>query len=195
MKTTMWKDSQRVVESRLQSESPFHGRLIHLFVDQVKLPDGTESGREWIKHPGACAVVPIFRDGTTMLVRQYRYPVRQVFWEVPAGKIDPGEPEEETARRETEEETGLKASSLAYVGHFYPVIGYSDEVIHIYAAWDLEEYDRNLDEDEFLIKDRVPFSEALQMIQQGHITDGKTICSLYRTRDWWGTHKPFDLNL
>lgn len=186
-------DSKQLVETTIHSQEVFNGKLLNVFKDQVTLPDGTESGREWIKHPGACAIVPVFNDGSIMLIKQFRYPVKQIFYEVPAGKIDPGESPITTAKRETKEETGLEARSIEYVGHFYPVIGYSDEVIHIYVAWDLVQLDRRSDEDEFLINVRVPFSQTLSMVQNGEISDGKTICALTKTRMWWKKFQPFPI--
>jgi len=191
MDLTLWRDAEHLVEERLKSESLFRGKLLDVYIDTVQLPDGNRATREWIRHPGACAVVPVFRDGTIMLVKQYRYPVGQIFYEVPAGKIDAGEPPEQTASRETGEETGLRAGSISYIGHFYPVIGYSDEVIHIYAAWDLQTCTTDVEADEFLIPQRVPFATALEMVATGEITDAKTICSLVRTRMWWESHAPF----
>lgn len=193
MKPTIWKNYHKLVESPVVSKAQFQGRLLHVYLDDVRLPDGTTSTREWIKHPGACAVVPVFPDGSIMLVKQYRYPVRQIFFEVPAGKIDPDESADTTALRETEEETGLKANSMAYIGHFYPVIGYSDEIIHIYTAWDLDQTTHNSDDDEFLINVKIPFKEAIRMIELGEITDAKTICSLLKTKMWWRKHKPYDI--
>ena len=193
-KSNLWQQASRLTEHTLNTKKTFSGKLLHVYQDDITLPDGNESTREWIRHPGACAVVPVFEDGSVMLVRQYRYPVRQIFYEVPAGKIDPGEPPEITASRETEEETGLRAHSIRYIGHFYPVIGYSDEIIHIYAAWNLEQLPDDSDDDEFLICDRMPFSEALRMISTGEITDAKTICSLFQTRTWWEKSGPFKVS-
>lgn len=187
-------DIGQLVEHPLTTREVYKGKLLHVFIDDVRLPDGKSSTREWIRHPGACAVVPVFDDGTVMLVRQYRYPVRQIFIEVPAGKIDPGEPPLTTATRETAEETGLHAENMAYVCHFYPVIGYSDEVIHVFVAWGLSSEEIDVDEDEFLINMRVPFSEALEMIRRGEINDGKTICALVQTRMWWEKYRPFEVS-
>jgi ADP-ribose pyrophosphatase len=194
MKSTTWADSDKLVENTVQSREEFKGNLLHVFIDEASLPDNSTSVREWIRHPGACAVVPVFKDGTIMLVKQFRYPVKQIFYEVPAGKIDPGEPPEETALRETEEETGIRAGSIAYIGHFYPCIGYSDEIIHIYAAWDLDQLPGNTDHDEFLVNFRVPFQQALNMIEKGDITDSKTICSLIKTSLWWRRNRPFQVS-
>ncbi len=193
MKLSTWANANRLVESPIESNLQFKGKLLHLYVDTAAMPDGKSSTREWIRHPGACAVVPVFRDGSIMLVKQFRYPTNQIFFEVPAGKIDAHEPPEKTAQRETEEETGLRAGALEYVGHFYPGIGYSDEIIHIYTAWDLEQLDEHTDADEFLINVRVPYKDAIHMISMGDITDAKTICSLLKTKMWWEQHSPFQV--
>lgn len=182
-------------ETRISSEQVYDGKLLQVYVDEVTLPDGSTSTRDWIKHPGACAVVPVFNDGTIMLLKQFRYPPRKVFIEVPAGKIDPGESALNTAKRELTEESGIECSNIVHTGLFYPAIGYADEVIHIYAAWGLKQKKKKSDEDEFLINHRVSFSRALKMIETGEITDGKTICSLTKTASWWRINEPFSVNL
>lgn len=186
--------SGQLLESRLQSEKVFDGRLLQVYIDEVKLPDGTTSTREWIKHPGACAIVPVFEDGTIMLLKQFRYPPHKTFVEVPAGKIDPGEDPKETARRELIEETGIRCTNLAEAGSFYPAIGYADEIIHIYTAWGLTRKKQNSDDDEFLLNYRIPFSKALSMVQSGEIMDGKTICTLLKAKFWWENNAPFDVS-
>jgi ADP-ribose pyrophosphatase len=183
-----------LVETKKKSENVFSGKLLDVYLDHAVLPDSKTATREWFKHPGACAVVPVFEDGTIMLVKQYRYAVGQIFYEVPAGKIDPGEPEENTASRELLEESGLVAGELHYVGHFYPGIGFSDEIIHIYAAWNLSLKKQNVDDDEFLINYKIPFNKAIEMINEGVISDGKTICSILKTKEWWMKNRPFDVH-
>jgi ADP-ribose pyrophosphatase len=128
-----------------------------------------------------------------MMIRQFRYPLAQIFWEIPAGKIDAGEDEDTTARRELREETGVVTNDFAYIGHFYPGIGYSDEVIHIYTAWNLASTSQNMDKDEFVTRTRIPFSEAINMVHSGEITDGKTIVCLLRTWEWWAEKGSFKL--
>lgn len=174
-----------LVEQTLSSDEIFNGELLHVFRDEAQLPDGTSSTREWIKHPGACAVVPIFDNGDLMMLKQFRYPIKQIFWEVPAGKIDPGENQDETAARELQEEAGVAASHLEYVGHFYPGVGYSDELIHIYTAWGLHKVPQQTDKDEFVTRERIPFREAVRMIHSGEINDGKTVICLLRAWAWW----------
>lgn len=176
--------STDLIEQIKNSDEIFKGELLHAFKDTAILPDGNTSTREWIKHPGACAIVPIFENGDIMMIQQYRYPLKEVCWEIPAGKIDPGEDIAVTAERELLEEAGLKTNDLIYIGKFYPCVGYSDEVIHIYAARDLELTEMNTDHDEFLIRERVPFSKAIDMIDNHEIPDGKTVICLLRVWRW-----------
>ncbi|MDX1636973.1 MAG: NUDIX hydrolase [Balneolaceae bacterium] len=187
------EDSHKLVETRISSTEVFDGRLLHVFFDEARLPDGSQSTREWIKHPGASAVLPVFPDGDIMLVKQFRYPVSQIFYEVPAGKIDPGETADGTAGRELREEAGLSCRRFHYLGHFYPSIGYTDEIIHLYVAWDIDEYEQAVDEDEFLVKERVPFREAVEMVHTGVISDGKTAITLLRAWKWWQEEGPFQV--
>lgn len=179
------KNPLTLVERKQSSENIFSGALLHVRRDTVVLPDGNTSTREWIKHPGACAVVPFFDNGDIMLLRQFRYPAGQIFWEVPAGKIDSGEQPDRTAERELLEETGVEAETLHYVGHFYPGIGYSDEVIHIYTATGLRMATSHVDEDEFVEPVRIPFDEAIEMVHSGAINDGKTVVCLLRAAHWF----------
>jgi len=172
----------RLAEQKKQSEKVFTGDLLHVFKDEAVLPDASTGRREWIKHPGACAVVPLFENGDCVLIQQFRYPAQQLFWEVPAGKIDCGEDPFTTANRELEEETGYRAKEWTYIGHCYPAIGYADEVIHIYLAEGLIPGRQNTDQDEFLSVYRVPFNEVIDMIHSGEINDAKTISSTIRVQ-------------
>lgn len=180
----MSKSKVLLTETTKSSRKVFTGKLLHVYYDEAVLPNGGVSSREWIKHPGACAIVPIFGNGDVMLVDQFRYPPKKLFIEVPAGKIDKGEHPDETAKRELLEETGLKAKNLVYIGHFYPAIGYADEIIHIYIATDIEEFEVNTDEDEFVQLRRIPFEEAIKMVYTGEIDDGKTITCLIRAQNY-----------
>jgi ADP-ribose pyrophosphatase len=178
------KHTSKLIEKKRSSDQVYDGKLLKVFVDEVELPDGSSSTRDWIKHPGACAVVPIFDNGDILLIEQFRYCCKQVFIEVPAGKIDKNESPDKTAERELKEETGILADNIHYIGHFYPAIGYSDEVIHIYAAKNLKVEHQNPDDDEFVTLLRIPFTEAMQMIETGEITDGKSIVCLQRVWNW-----------
>lgn len=141
-------------EQKISSKEIYNGVLLHIFSDEVRLPNGNTSIREWIKHPGASAVVPVFEDGDIMMIKQFRYPLNKVFYEVPAGKIDAGEAPEETAGRELKEEAGIIIRDLISLGDYHPSIGYSDEVIHLYMAQNVTLTDSKADEDEFIIPEK-----------------------------------------
>ncbi|MFN1835520.1 NUDIX domain-containing protein [Balneola sp. MJW-20] len=185
--------SKLLVEETKETTQIYEGDLLHVKKDSATLPDGSVSTREWIKHPGACAIVPVYENGEIMLIQQFRYPAQQIFLEVPAGKIDPGEKELNTAQRELREETGLEADHYQYIGHFYPCIGYSDEVIHIYTAWGLSHNASSEDHDEFVENETLSFRQAMDLVDQGYINDGKTVVSLSRTWSWWQEHGPFKI--
>lgn len=168
-----------LTEKKKSRELLVDGVLLRAYRDTVELPDGGESVREWIQHPGAAAVVPLFPDGATLLVRQFRYPPQREFLEVPAGKLDvAGEPVEDVARRELEEEVGYTAARLTRVGETYPCIGYSDEVIHLFLAEDLTSVPRKAAHDEFVVPVRMPLAEAVARARRGEILDAKSTVAL-----------------
>lgn len=168
-----------LTETPLSSEQLVDGVLLEAFRDEVRLPDGGRSVREWIDHPGASAIVPMFEDGRTVLVEQFRYPPRRTFLEVPAGKLDePDEDPKEVARRELEEETGWRAGRLEKVGAAYPCIGYSNEIIHVYTAHDLERGSQDLAEGEFVRVVEMAFEDALERARRGDLKDMKTVTAL-----------------
>lgn len=169
-----------LVESEISSEPVFNGVLLHVRKDCVRLPNGKESTREYIVHPGAVVVLAFLPNGKLLFERQYRYPLRRVFVELPAGKIDAGEAIIDTARRELREETGYRASDWEYLGVMHPCIGYSDERIEIFAARGLQLVgDKELDHNEFLDVIELSPAEARQMVWEGVITDAKTIAALF----------------
>ena len=147
--------------------------------DQVRLPNGNEGQREYVLHPGAVVVIPILPNGNVVLERQFRYPLQQVFIELPAGKIDVGEDILVTGQRELLEETGYTAAEWTNLGHQHPCIGYSNEVIHMYLATGLSSGEHCRDDDEALEVFEVSFEDCLSMVQRGDITDGKTIVALF----------------
>lgn len=170
-----------LTETFKSREELVRGVLLHVFRDSVTMPDGTEAVREWIAHPGASAVVPLFEDGSTVLVRQFRYPPQRIFLEVPAGKLDvEGEDPAEVARRELAEEAGFSAKKLTALGETYPCIGYSNEVIYLFLAEDLEPADAKMEADELLEPVRMPFVEAVAMARRGEILDVKSAMALIR---------------
>jgi len=170
-----------LAERRVDSEQVFDGRLLHVRRDTVSLPDGTRAGREYVVHPGAVGIVALTDAGEMVLERQFRYPLARDFYEIPAGKIDPGEPPLETARRELREETGYVAREWRHLATIHPLIAYSDEAIEIYLARGLERREAMLDMGEFLEVFTLPLAEALQWVRAGYITDAKTISALFWT--------------
>ena len=168
-----------LTETPLRSEQLVDGKLLKVHRDEVRVPDGTTSVREWIDHPGASAVVPLFSDGTTLLIRQFRYPPRRAFLEVPAGKLDQqGEVPEEVAARELEEETGWTARRFTHLASLHPCIGYSNEVIHFFLARDLSEGTQDLSEGEFVEVVTMGFEEAVAQARRGEISDMKSAMAL-----------------
>ena len=128
-----------LTEKQLSTQDVYDGRLLHVKEDQVILPNGKEATREYIVHPGAVVVVPLLDNGDVLLVRQFRYPLRREFYELPAGKIDAGEETLACGQRELLEETGFVAGSWHYLTTIHPCIGYSDERILIYLAQGLQQ--------------------------------------------------------
>lgn len=166
-------------ETKISSETIFKGRLLHVTRDEVRLPNGKTSMREGIKHPGAVVVVPFLDDNTLIMERQFRYYPDRVFYELPAGKTDPGEDFLTTGKRELLEETGYEAQEWLFLSHLYPAIGYADEKMAVYAARDLVLKQIDRDEDEFLEIIEMPLTEAMAMLSRGEITDAKTMVGLF----------------
>ena len=169
-----------LIESEISSEAVFDGMLLHVRKDEVRLPNGKTSTREYVVHPGAVVVLAELENGKLLFERQFRYPLRRVFLELPAGKIDPGEAIIDTARRELLEETGYVADTWEYLGVMHPCIGYSDERIEIFRASGLRNVGAQaLDHNEFLEIVEIAPNEARQAVWDGRITDAKTITALF----------------
>lgn len=161
-------------EKKISSKLIHSGDFLVLNKDTVLLPNGKTSTREFVTHPGAACVVAVDEDDNILMVKQYRYPVSKVMYEVPAGKLDSGEEPINCARRELEEETGYKANNFDLIGSLYPAPAYSNEIIYIYLATKLTKTNMSLDEDEFLVCEKIKISKVLEMIMNGQITDAKT---------------------
>lgn len=174
-----FQDSE-LTEATVSSEEIFHGKIVHLFRDQVRLPNGKITTREVMRHPGAAAVVPLTEEGNVILVRQYRYPFAQVMLEIPAGKLDPGEDPLVCARRELTEETGYEAEEFVSLGVFYPSVAVMDEQIHLYLARKLTFRATSPDADEFLNVEQRPLSAMVEAVMRGDVPDGKTQAAILK---------------
>ncbi|MES2103264.1 MAG: NUDIX hydrolase, partial [Pseudomonadota bacterium] len=159
-----------LAETRQGGKLVHDGKFLKVQQDQVVLPDGKTTIREYIKHPGAVVILPVFDDGSVLMERQYRYPLDQVFIEFPAGKIDPGEDPLLTAKRELLEETGYTATDWRYLSTIHNAIAYSDEHLDIFLARGLTAGVAELDEGEFLETFKAPLADLLEWVKSGKIT-------------------------
>lgn len=169
----------KLKETKLDGGMAYDGRFLKVAKDRIQLPDGKITDREFIKHPGAVVILPLFDDGRVLLERQFRYPLGREFIEFPAGKIDPGEDHLECAKRELVEETGYTATSWQFVCTIHNAIAYSDEHLDIYLARGLTAGEAKLDEGEFLEIFTSTVPEMLSMVKAGQITDVKTIIGAF----------------
>jgi ADP-ribose pyrophosphatase len=173
-----------VTDMALISSQRLHtGRIVNLDVDTVRFPDGSTGQLEMLRHPGASAVVPFVDtpadpDPRVLLIRQFRHAADGFIWEVPAGRLDPGEPPETCARRELEEETGMRARAIERLTTIYTTPGFTDERIHLFLAHDLEPGSERREADEFMELHTLRWSEVLRMVRTGEIQDGKTLITL-----------------
>lgn len=165
-------------ETILSEELVYQGRMLRVTKAQVALPNGRKSDRELVRHPGGVVIVAVTDDGRVMLERQYRTALDEVIIELPAGKRDPGEAPETTARRELKEETGLTARHWEKLGAIITTPGFCDEVLPIFLATGLAQDETARDEDEFLELFTLPLSEAYQQAMDGKLPDAKTIAGL-----------------
>ena len=172
-----------LTENLVSAEQVYAGGFFRVQRDLVRLPDGTTSLREYIRHPGAVGIVALLDDGRVVLERQFRYPHHRDFIEIPAGKLEPGEPPLDTGKRELLEETGYVAREWTRLGVIHNAIAYSDEAIELWFARGLEKREARLDAGEFLEVLVLPFGEALAMSRDGRISDVKTIIGLLWTQD------------
>ena len=165
-------------EKTSSSAIVFQGKLLDVRRDKVILPNGDNGIREWINHPGAVCCIPKLPNGKIALIRQYRYSVRKMMIELPAGKLDKNEAPEDCAIRELEEEIGYKANKITFLTNIHPAIGFANEKMWIYYAEDLEKTNQKLDSDEFIEIIPTKLEDALKMVWNGSITDVKTMIGL-----------------
>ena len=160
------------------SREVFRGEVMSVRVDAITMPSGRVAEREVIAHRGAVGIVPLNTDGEVVLVKQYRHPAGESLWEIPAGKLANAEKPAECARRELIEEIGQAAGTLTKLASFYTTPGYSDEIIHIFLAEELRPEPGDAPEDEIEEIKAVTVSEAVRMITEGQIKDGKTVAAI-----------------
>lgn len=167
-------------ETKLSGEVLYDGKIVRLERDKVLLEDGTEALREVVRHPGGVCVLALTDQDEVLIVRQFRYPYQEITIEVPAGKIEYGEDPEECGRRELVEECGCTSDSFTYLGLLYPTTAYNTEIIRIYLATGLHFGAQQLDEEEFLDVERIPFDKLLEMVLNDEVHDSKTQIAVLR---------------
>ena len=178
-------DESKLIEKEKHSELIFDGKVLHLYRDEIILPDGSEGIREYCNHNGGVCVLPLTDDGEVICVRQYRYACEKVVLEIPAGKLEADEWDDicGAALRELKEETGATPSHLIYLGMVHPNPALLSEQIHIFFARGLTFGDQKLDVDEFLECLKIPFDEMLSMVERGEIVDAKTQIAVLRVKN------------
>lgn len=165
-------------EKCLEKRAIYLGKAVNFYSDLILLPNRKKALREYLDHPGAAAVLPLLDRDTVLLVRQYRYPVREITYEIPAGKLDPGESPLKCLRRELREETGYTAGKVRYLLSYWPTPAFSNELLHIYWAENLLPGKHSPDEDEYIEAARVPIQKAVEWVFRGKIKDSKTTIAL-----------------
>ncbi len=174
-----------LTEVTLGSRWGFEGRLVRVRIDEVRLPNGRESTREVIVHPGAVAIVPLHEDGTVTLVRQWRQAAGKALLEIPAGTREPDEEASACAHRELAEEVRLAAGCMTPLFGSYLAPGYSSELLHMFLATELTPAEGEPDADEVLEVRRVPLAEVTRMVLGGELQDAKTVCGVLLAAHWW----------
>lgn len=169
------------METKINSETIFAGKVLTVKKDDIRLPDGNKGYREYCEHNGAVAVIPVDKDGTVYMVRQYRYACGRDFLEVPAGKYDYiGEPPIKAAARELKEETGLTAKNMVFIGNYISSPAILTEKIALFMATDLTVGETDFDDDEFINIEKYPLNKLVDMVIGGEIEDGKTIAAVLK---------------
>ena len=179
------KDDKKLRERKVASHSIYKGKVLHLFVDDVALPNGKPAVREYVKQVGAVAVLPLTEENEVVCVRQYRYAHKKVLLEIPAGKLDSFDEDPELgARRELREETGAECETLIPLGGFIGSPAILTEVVHLYLARGLSFHAPNPDDDEFLDLCKIPLAELVDLVMAGEIEDGKTQTAILKAAEF-----------
>lgn len=166
-------------ETFLKRNRQYKGKAVDFHIDQIRLPNGRKAIREYLSHPGAVAALPFIDPETIVMVRQFRYPINKVTYEIPAGKLSKGEKPLNCLKRELAEETGYSARRIKHLVSYWPTPAFSNEIIHIYTASQLTQGKPHPDEDEFISTKHVKISQALKWIRDGQIKDSKTMIALF----------------
>lgn len=172
-----------LTEKKLSCKEIFQGHVFDVHVDTILRPDGKSATREVVEHPGGVTILPLNDHDEIIMVRQFRYAKKQALLEIPAGKLEPGEDPLTCAKRELGEETGFSADEIIDLGHIYPTPGYCAETIYMYAAMGLHPGSTHPDDGEFLEVDRIPFTQAVEMIVRGEIVDAKTCVAILKLKE------------
>ena len=172
---------EMLFEKRIDGEVKYSGKIVTVVKDKIELPDGNTSYREVVRKNGGVCVVALTDNNEVVFVNQFRYPYGKVLKEIPAGKLEKNEDPLECGIRELSEETGYTAGKIIPLGEFYPSCGIMDEVLYMYLATDLKLGKVHLDEGEFLTSEKIPLDDAVQMILNGELADGKTQIAILKT--------------
>ena len=175
-------DPMDLTEKTIRREDKFQGRILSVHVDTVLLPNGNTSTREVVDHVDGVAVLPLDERNNVLTVTQYRYVFGRTLLEIPAGKLDPGEDPVTGALRELKEETGAVPDVFLPLGSILPAPGCYSEVLHLFLARGLHMEDQQLDPDEFLNVERIPFDEMVHRCMNGEIEDAKTVAAVLKTK-------------
>ena len=161
-------------EKTLTSDTVYEGRIFTIVHDTAELENGDTAFRDVLLHPGGVCIIPVTENNEIFMVKQFRYPFREVTTEIPAGKLEVNESHYECGRRELLEETGFTCTEYIYLGEIYPTPAYNTEIIHVYLARGLSLREQSLDPDEFLDVEKIPLTEAISLVMEGKIKDEKT---------------------
>lgn len=170
-----------LTEKTLSSKNVFDGRILHITLDEIELPNGKKSKREVVNHPGGVTVAALDEENNLLFVRQFRYPYKEVVLELPAGKLEKGSTPLENGKRELMEETGAEGYSYISLGQLYPSPGYTSEIIHLYACKVKSQGSSNPDDGEFLNVEKIPLDKAVEMVLNNQIPDAKTQVAVLKT--------------